>query len=425
MKSHEQLVKEVVRDITYAVSKKGRGLWASVVSQCNIIVADNVNGEPLDTAATNGSFLAFNPDWYFDKSPADREAVILHEVLHIVRGDPWLRGWRDPVGWNKACDFALATLLKSPNMIGHIPDDHLYDPFYTEQWSSERIYDHLYGGPDDSTEPDHNSSNEGESTEGGVATESSSSSNGGEPKANQEPDPSDHGQVWDATGDDGRPLTPEQTQQALADLAEVIERGQTFAGAHDGGELKAHIQKLRRPFAPWTRKVSLFLSKKGKFRGRSYSKFDRRSMSLGLFMPSKQFSGIKKLALLLDVSSSVDERRLQALLSHVDALRSRISIEEIHIAPFTAYCRDANAVKVRGRKPLPRDYRIGGGTSFRAAFNWTSKNCRDAEAIIVFTDLGCDDYGDKPSVPVLWVSSDPVHEYNKPPWGSVVEIDCL
>ena len=426
MKSHDQLVKEVVKDITHAVGKKGRGLWASVVSQCDIVVANSINGQEIPTAATDGSFIGFNPDWYFEKSPAEREVVILHEILHIVRGDPWMREWRDPAGWNKACDYALATLLKNPNMVGHIPEDHLYDPLYTEQWSAERIYDHLYGGKnEEELQKPSGKGNGGDQQGSPVLGNGDQSSNAGQSNQTEEDYSYSHGEVWDATGDNGEPLTPEQKEQALADLAEVIERGVTFAGNDEGGGLKSHIAKLRRPNAPWTRKVSLFVSKKGQFSGRSYRKFDRRGACLDLFLPGKQFSGIKSLALLLDVSSSVDERRLQALLSHVDALRGKVHIEEIHVAPFTSVCRDKNSVKVRGKEKLPRSYRIGGGTNFRSAFNWVKSHCRKAEAIIVFTDLGCDDYGKKPKAPVLWVSSDPVHEYNRPPWGQVVEIDCL
>ena len=60
-------------------------------------------------------------------------------------------------------------------------------------------------------------------------------------------------------------------------------------------------------------------------------------------------------------------------------------------------------------------------------FEYFNKKKDVPNMVIIFTDLGSKDYGDKPKYPVMWASSYPAVNYptytNVPPFGRVVEIE--
>jgi predicted metal-dependent peptidase len=59
----------------------------------------------------------------------------------------------------------------------------------------------------------------------------------------------------------------------------------------------------------------------------------------------------------------------------------------------------------------------GGGTAFSPVFNYIEEHGIEPVACIFLTDLCCDDFGDEPDYPVLWVSTDP---NGTAPFGEVV-----
>jgi predicted metal-dependent peptidase len=60
----------------------------------------------------------------------------------------------------------------------------------------------------------------------------------------------------------------------------------------------------------------------------------------------------------------------------------------------------------------------GGGTAFSPIFKYLDNNGINPVACIVLTDLCCNDFGDMPDYPVLWVSN----HSDKAPWGEVVKM---
>ena len=63
----------------------------------------------------------------------------------------------------------------------------------------------------------------------------------------------------------------------------------------------------------------------------------------------------------------------------------------------------------------------GGGTAFSPVFKYMQENDIDPVACIFLTDMCSNDYGDTPSMPVLWISTyENYKEYYTPPFGDVV-----
>jgi len=58
----------------------------------------------------------------------------------------------------------------------------------------------------------------------------------------------------------------------------------------------------------------------------------------------------------------------------------------------------------------------GGGTAFSPVFEYIEEHGIEPIAIVFLTDLCCDDFGNEPNCPVLWVSTDE----GTAPFGEVV-----
>ena len=58
-----------------------------------------------------------------------------------------------------------------------------------------------------------------------------------------------------------------------------------------------------------------------------------------------------------------------------------------------------------------------GGTSFHPAITKVVEEFPDVEVIIYLTDLGSDEFGEEPEIPVLWIST---VRNEEAPWGETV-----
>ena len=136
-------------------------------------------------------------------------------------------------------------------------------------------------------------------------------------------------------------------------------------------------------------------------------------------------SGINEMLIFVDVSYSMDRRRLLACFNNIDKLREKVRIEKVTVVPFSTSIHSDSVVEVRHGKKLPTDFNVGGGTNFTCMANWYRRYGQKADAVVVFTDLGDSRYGPAPKCPILWASTDPVSKWNKPPYGLAVEIDVV
>tara|TARA_R110002020_G_scaffold35824_3_gene107981 strand:+ start:5769 stop:7130 length:1362 start_codon:yes stop_codon:yes gene_type:complete len=444
---HNRLTDEqLIRYFCQVVSDNG--FLAPVALRLTVMTASEWKGRPIKAAATDGTYLWFNPDWAANLTPAEIMGVILHEIWHVAAGHPWRGRGYPPNKSNIAKDHEVNGICLESGAT--LPGSRIWNPKYKD-WKWERVYEDLFGeedddgvtpeppeGPDQGDEGDQGDEPEQGGLEGGqqegqpeeqVSDQQDQAD--GEPNNSASTEESDvegpeWGEVWEATNEDGTPLTEEECQEALGELAEEIIRGETEqlrAGNQKGYGGNAVIDRVMRPKAHWMKRISALVKRTGKVVGSTYRRPSRRTMATGVISAHKIKSSIDEIVIAVDVSYSVDMRRLRAFFDHLDRLRDTVFIKKIHIVPFTTVAsNDAVQVVKHGQK-LPRKFQIGGGTAFAPIFNWQRRYAKRAEMVIVFTDLGSNDYGDKPKCPVLWASSDPINHYNKPPFGTAVEIE--
>lgn len=67
----------------------------------------------IKTAATDGRFVGWNPDFYMSLTPETRETVLVHELWHPALLHMLRKGDRDHQIWNQACDIRINNDLKA------------------------------------------------------------------------------------------------------------------------------------------------------------------------------------------------------------------------------------------------------------------------------------------------------------------------
>ncbi|HEU4409835.1 MAG TPA: VWA-like domain-containing protein [Polyangiaceae bacterium] len=92
----------------------------------------------VPTACTDGRDVFYNPAYLAELSPAQLDAVLLHEVLHAALSHPTRVRARDPVRWNVAADIVVNGIVAAQPGL-ELPEGALRDP-KLEHLSVEEIY---------------------------------------------------------------------------------------------------------------------------------------------------------------------------------------------------------------------------------------------------------------------------------------------
>ena len=97
--------------------------------------------EEVPIAATDGRILFFHPEGYGNLSPAERDAVFLHELLHAALLHPSRRGVREPELFNIAADIVVNGMVATEQSVA-LPKDAIRNR-NLEQLSVEEVYELL------------------------------------------------------------------------------------------------------------------------------------------------------------------------------------------------------------------------------------------------------------------------------------------
>ncbi len=102
--------------------------------------------EDMATAATDGRDVFVNPDFLRSLTPAQRDGLLLHEVLHAALLHVARRGTRIPLLWNIAADIVVNGLIVAQGAF-ELPPGGLRDTAL-EHLSVEEVYYRLTKDPD-------------------------------------------------------------------------------------------------------------------------------------------------------------------------------------------------------------------------------------------------------------------------------------
>jgi predicted metal-dependent peptidase len=330
----------------------------------------------IRTAATNGKEIRYNPHFVDSLNDEERKFLVAHECLHPMLEHTYRRNGRDHKRWNQAGDYVINKLL-SDEKIGKVIEGVLLDDniYKAGGGSTDGIYTLL-------PEPDG---------EGG---------NG-------------HGDPLDDCNDGGD--TPAEKAQQEAEWK--VRVAQAAQAAKMMGKMSAGLERLvgeiLKPKVDWRDVLRKFVEK-CKTDQRTWSKFNRRFLAQGIYLPSVSGEAIGEIAFAVDCSGSITQDVVNQFAAEIHTVKEDGNPSKIHVVYFDSevshyecYGRDDDLdIKPHG----------GGGTAFSPVFKYFAEHDINPVACIFLTDLCCNDFGDQPDYPVLWVSTDE----GTAPFGEVV-----
>lgn len=328
------------------------------------------------TAWTNGKRIGYNPHFIDSLNDEERKFVVAHECLHPMLEHTFRRGGRHHKKWNQAGDYVINKLLKDEGIgklvKGCLDNDQLHQ---AGGGTTDGIYN-LLPEPDDDGNNGH-----------------------GEPL------------------DDCRDTEGSPADQAQAEAEWKVRVAQAAQAAKMMGKMSAGMQRLvddvLQPKVDWREVLRKFVEK-CKSDQRSWARPNRRFLSQGLYLPSVSGESLGEIAIAVDCSGSIDQETISQFAAEIRTIKEDGNPTRIHVVYFDSevshyesYGRDDDLdIKPHG----------GGGTAFSPVFTYFAEHDIDPVACIFLTDLCCNDFGDMPDYPVLWVSTDE----GTAPFGEVV-----
>lgn len=330
----------------------------------------------VKTAATNGKNIRYNPHFVDSLNDEERKFVVAHECLHPMLEHTYRRNGRNHKRWNQAADYVINKLLDDEK-IGKMPQGGLLDNNIHQAGggTTDGIYNIL-------PEPDEDGNN-------------------------------GHGDPLDDCNDGGD--TPaEQAQQEAEWKVRVAQAAQA---AKMMGKMSAGLERLvgeiLKPKVDWRDVLRKFLEK-CKSDQRTWSKFNRRFLAQGIYLPSVSGESLGEIAFAVDCSGSITQEVIDQFAAEILSAKEDGNPTKIHVVYFDSevshyecYGRDDDLdIKPHG----------GGGTAFSPVFEYFAEHDINPVACVFLTDLCCNDFGEQPDYPVLWVSTDE----GTAPFGEVV-----
>jgi predicted metal-dependent peptidase len=360
--------------------------FATIICNCPMI-EDN----SLPTMATNGEFFKYNSVFICELPFDQLKGVLAHEAMHCVHQHMFRRGERDPRRWNQAGDYVINDLLTQEGFA--LPDGALINRqlVIAGGGMTEGVYDLL---PDGS---------------GGSGSQPGSGGSGSS-------QPDDHGDPMDDCLDqDGSPA-----EQSAKEAEMKVRVAQAAQAAKMCGKLSAgmarFVEEALTPKVDWRDVLRRFVSARAKV-DMSYARPKRRFAAEDLYLPSLSGERMGEIVVAVDCSGSIGPRELSEFAAEIAAIKADVPPTRMHVVYFDSEISHHDVYEADD-EPVIAPHG-GGGTAFSPIFKHISDAGIDPACTVVLTDLYCDDFGDVPGYPVLWVTTGS----DRAPWGDVVKMN--
>ncbi len=336
-----------------------------------------IRRDDIPTMATDGNNIFWNDEFVQGMSAEEVKFVVCHEIMHCVFQHCERLRERNMRRWNVATDYVINKLLSEEN-IGAMPEGGLRDDAIVNkcQGSADRIYNEL---PDDE---DGNGDGQGD----GFDTLMPGS-----------PDP--------ATAS----ANAAKIKVAVAQAAQAAK----MAGKLSAG-LKRFVDEQLESKVDWRQVLRDFVASKAKV-DISYSKLNRRFLHDDILLPSYDGEALGHIVVAVDCSGSIGQREISEFAAEIRAIHQDHRPEHLHVMYF-----DHGISHIDEYGPddeIDIQPHGGGGTAFSPIFKKIDELGIQPVGVVVLTDLYCDDFGNVPGAPVLWVCNS---SQTKVPWGRVV-----
>jgi predicted metal-dependent peptidase len=180
-----------------------------------------------------------------------------------------------------------------------------------------------------------------------------------------------------------------------------------------GVALERFVSEALRPKVDWKAVLRRFVSMRAKVE-RSYSRPKRRFLAEDIYLPSLGGERLGEIVVAVDCSGSISPKEIDAFAAEIRAIKEDMHPSMLHVVYFHSEVCKHDAFGDDDELVIAPNG--SGGTAFSPIFKFLVKEGIDPTCCVVLTDLCCNDFGDDPGYPVLWVST-----YDgKAPWGDVI-----
>ena len=329
----------------------------------------------VPTAATNGSFVKYNPDFWKTLNKKERLFLFLHETWHVVLKHCILladnrMGDREIRKANEAQDHVINNFLIEAGF--HMPVGGMADPQYADM-SFEEVYELLPDAPD--------------------------------PKPKWGGD-----DVRAAEGD------PEELNEQLNDIILQGAIQAEEAGDNPGsipGDLQVLIESLRKPKIPFKQLLIRHMKAVGKS-SISWKRPNKRYLRHA-YLPTVHSPTVGSVNEYFDMSCSVSDQEIEQYVGDTYRMICQVQPKTMKLIQFDTEIFDEEII-TSAQQLMNKKFHGRGGTSIFPVIEHIKKD-RPSVALI-FTDgefytRGLED----PGVPIIWlIHNDPNWQ---PPFGQV------
>lgn len=355
--------------------------------------------QQLDTAATDGKDIFFNPDYLRSLSHAQQDGLLLHEVLHAALLHVLRRGVREQKVWNVAADIVVNGAIAQQGF--ELPPGGLRD-LKLEHLCVEEIYELLLKkGSDRFSLPmaDLIGNGLGEQWEYSFKTNRRDAENA-------EKSPTDSlSQARQAALE----THWRNALQQAAVVARTVNQGKIPAG------MERELASLTSPQLDWRSYLWRYLVQTPT----DFMGFDRRFIGRGLYLEALVGESVR-VFVAVDTSGSIDNEQLRMFLSEVQGILSAYPHLQCDL-----YYVDAEAY---GPYPLNPDSNLpspkgGGGTSFVPFFSQVQETWDGHQGVCIYLTDGYGTFPEQPpELPTLWVVTPGGLDLSQFPFGEAVRL---
>ena len=353
-----------------------------------------IETEETETMATDGKAIYYNPAWVATLELIEIMSVIAHEVLHVAFCHHLRRNGRDQARWNKACDYAINWILVESGVF-RLPEGGLFDEQY-KGMTAEQIYNKM---PTEDEEDD--------------------------PSAGSDPLV---GEVWDATNDDGEPLTESEKaseeMKAQSTVSEAMDAEQRVGIGEVDAAVREALEVNKIDAVAWYEQLAQWVTQYMTSRS-SFNTPDRRLLNTRILPPAATQAPEFNLVFAWDTSGSLTEELTGMIKAHINNAVQALNPSTVEIIYCDTRVRERNTFcRTTGASPIELDINPvgGGGTRFDPVFKYIADEEIETDCLVYFTDGIGQVNVTEPDYPVLWATTHTTPDFSAGEFGDSVTI---
>lgn len=351
------------------------------------------------TAYSDARHFYYNPEYIDALSMEQAQFVLANQALHCALSHFARRQHRNRFRWEIACDHAINPLLVKDGLLPP-PGTVVLESF--EGMTAEEIYPCI--DENNSDEPEEEPRHEGD----GSGEQKEESERGQKPDDQGKNEGAPRPQPLTASEEESLAA---QWQQRLAGAAQQAQQAGKL-----GGILGRMVGELMQPKLPWRLLLARYLTQYARD-DYSYMRPSRREGEM--ILPSLR-SSQADIMVVLDTSGSISEQEIDEFMSEINAIKGQLR------ARIVLHACDSELVEAGpwlfepwDEFRLPKEIAGGGGTDFRPVFEWITRQGREPDLLLYFTDALGEFPKSEPVFPVLWL----VKGKAAVPWGQRVQLN--